>query len=139
MPAKKAAAVDELEVLFPEQLVETSAGKFVVHPFYVKDFTAVLDLVKSYKGFATDDTKTILEQVLERGDEGLKDVMRFIQMCCSGASDEQLMKLRMDELVDLFMAGVEANRDFLFQRIQQSGLRFQLATTIWDGQKSLED
>jgi hypothetical protein len=117
---------DELEVLFPDVSVPTSNGNYTVSPFPFKAFKRVLELVKKYAGVVeADPTGNIFSLIIAHADEGIDDVVEFIQLCCP-ITDTQLNRIRMDDVIDLFMTAVEVNRDFLLVRLQQSGLRSTL-------------
>lgn len=126
--AKKA---DELDVMFPDAVVKTKGGSWVVSPFYFKDFKRVLELVNKYIKLLPEGGDSLFQMIVTQAEDGIKDVQEFLQLCCP-ITDEAFAALRMDELIDLFMTAVEVNRDFLLLRIRESGLKSMLTTGAMD-------
>lgn len=115
---------DELKILIPDEVVETSGGQVTFKPFKFKDFPKALGIIEKYVKlfFKSDEPEEAIIGILQNGGEAtLADVSALIELT-SGKNREFLDELDWPEVVNLLVALFHQNRDF-FYRIGEKAKR----------------
>lgn len=132
--------IQELEILFPENYLETKDGqKIEVIDFPFQFWFKAISLFNKRSEFFTSAINggDILPLITANDGEVLNDLAVLVLGACPALTREGLDKMRGSDVLALFFKVIQVNRDFFTQAIQ-AGIAI-LTTTAEDTPRSPSD
>lgn len=132
--------LQELEILFPDNYLETKDGlKIEVIDFPFEFWFKAISLFNKRSEFFTKAISggEILPLITANDGEILNDLATLVLGACPGLSREQLDKMRGSDVLALFFKVIQVNRDFFIQATREGTAI--LAGTVEDTPRSPSD
>ena len=137
---KKSNPTEELEILFPDNFLETKDGQRIeVIDFPFEFWFKAIALFNKRTEFFTEAVNggDVLPLLTVNDGEILHDLATLVLGACPGLTREQLDKMRGSDVLALFFLVIKVNRDFFSQALA-TGMA-SLAAKTEDMEPSISD